>query len=150
MSKYSKIGVLLLFLCSATVFYGQNRPGKERIKTLKVAFITERLGLTSQEAQVFWPLYNEHEEKKAALNQKERREIRSKLVDFEGLSENEANKLLSQLIALEQEKHRLNVEYLRKISEAVSPKKTFLLIKAEEDFNRRLLKRIQERRMNRN
>ncbi len=149
MSKYGKIGVLLLLLMTTTVSFAQ-RPGRERIKTLKVAFITERLNLSSEEAQVFWPLYNEHEEKKVAINRKERREIRSKLVDFDLLSENEANALLMQLIALEEEKKKLHVSYIRKMSETISAKKTFLLIKAEEDFNKRLLQRMRQAKQNRN
>jgi len=146
MSKSSKIGVFVLLLLTTTVFYGQRRPIREKIKTLKVAFITERLNLTSEEAQTFWPIYNEHEENIESIKRKERVEIRGKLMDFENLSEQEANSLLQQLIALEQEKQELNISYIKRMSDVISSKKTFLLIKAEEDFKKRLLKQIQQRR----
>ena len=68
------------------------------------------------------------------------------MMDFDNLSETEANRLLDQLIDLEKEKQELNVEFLSNIREVISPKKTFLLIKAEEDFKKRLLRQIQQRR----
>lgn len=146
MNKFGKIWVFATLFLSVAIVTGQGRPGMDKIKSLKVAFITERVDLTSNEATMFWPVYNEHEDALAQIRRKERLEIKSKMVDFENLSDTEANKLLDQLIELEKEKQQLNVEFLSNIREVISPKKTFLLIKAEEDFKRRLLKQIQQRR----
>ena len=146
MSKFSKIGVLIVMLFAIAGAYSQRRPVQEKIKTLKVAFITERLSLNSSEAQDFWPIYNAHEEALEDLKRRERTEIRSNMMDFQNLSEKEAAALLQQSIALEKEKHRLNVRFLEQMSEVISAKKTFLLIKAEEDFKKRLLREIQQRR----
>ncbi len=146
MSKFSKIGVLIVMLFVMAGGYSQRRPGQEKIKTLKVAFITERLSLTSSEAQAFWPIYNEHEENLEDIRRRERTQIRSKMLDFEALSEGEAADLLQQTIALEREKQQLNIRFLERMSKVISAKKTFLLIKAEEDFRKRLLREIQQRR----
>ena len=146
MNKFGKIWVFTTLFLTVALVSGQGRPGMDKIKSLKVAFITERVGLTSNEATMFWPVYNEHEEALAQIRRKERVDIRSKMVDFENLSETEANELLDQLIELEREKQELNILFLSNIREVISPKKTFLLIKAEEDFKKRLLKQIQQRR----
>jgi hypothetical protein len=146
MNKFGKIWVFATLFLTVAIALGQGRPGMDKIKSLKVAFITERVGLTSNEATMFWPVYNEHEEALAQIRRKERVDIRSKMMDFENLSENEANRLLDQLIELEREKQELNVKFLSNIREVISPKKTFLLIKAEEDFKKRLLRQIQQRR----
>jgi hypothetical protein len=146
MNKFGKIWVFAMLFLTVALVSGQGRPGMDKIKSLKVAFITERVGLTSNEATMFWPVYNEHEEALAQIRRKERMDIRSKMMDFENLSESEANRLLDQLIELEREKQELNVEFLSNIREVISPKKTFLLIKAEEDFKKRLLRQIQQRR----
>lgn len=148
MKNKVKIGVLAVFLLVSAIGFAQNQRGRERIKSLKVAFITERLNLSTEEAQVFWPLYNEHEANIEAIKRRERREIRSQLQDFEYLSEAEADKLLGKMIDLETEKHRLNAAYIKRMSDVISPKKTFMLIRAEEDFKKRLLKEIQQRRKN--
>ncbi|WP_297695608.1 hypothetical protein [uncultured Eudoraea sp.] len=146
MNKFGKIWVFAMLFLTIALVSGQGRPGMDKIKSLKVAFITERVGLTSNEATMFWPVYNEHEEALAQIRRKERADIRSKMMDFENLSESEANRLLDQLIELEREKQELNVLFLSNIREVISPKKTFLLIKAEEDFKKRLLRQIQQRR----
>lgn len=146
MNNFSKIWVFIMLFLTVISVTGQGRPGMDKIKSLKVAFITERVGITSKEATMFWPVYNEHEEALAQIRRKERVEIRSKMADFENLSENDASKLLDQLIGLEREKQELNILFLSNIRDVISPKKTFLLIKAEKDFKKRLLKQIQQRR----
>ena len=151
MNKISKIGALVIIMLVCTSGFGQRRQAQERIKTLKVAFITERLNLTSSEAQAFWPIYNAHEVKLQELKRKELREIRSKMIggellEFENLSEKQADDLLKQFMALEQEKHRLNMLFIDEISQVISAKKAIMLIKAEEDFKKRMLREIQQRR----
>ena len=146
MSKYGKLGAFIFCLFASFVIYGQAGQGREKIRTLKVAFITERLSLTSEEAQVFWPVYNEHEKNTQRIRRRERVEIQSKLMDMDLLTNTEANQLLDQLITLEQEKQDLHIAFIDRISQVISPKKTLLLIKAEEDFKRRLLREMQQRR----
>ena len=41
----------------------------ERMKSAKIAFITDRLKLTPQEAEKFWPLYNEYEQQKNEITE---------------------------------------------------------------------------------
>ncbi|MBT8185951.1 MAG: hypothetical protein KJN76_13995 [Eudoraea sp.] len=144
MNNFSRIGLIVMLMFTTITTYGQ-RPGMEKIKTLKVAFITERLDLTSKEAQVFWPIYNQHEDDIEEMKRRERVEIRAKLMDFESLSNSEAAALLQQMIALEKKKQQLHIAFIEKMSDVISPKKTFLLIKAEEDFKKRLLRQIQQR-----
>ena len=142
------MGAFLMCLFASLMMYAQGGAQREKIKTLKVAFITERLNLSSEEAQAFWPVYNEHEQNIQSIRRKERLEIHSRLVDMESVSDAEAREVLNDLIALEQEKQDLNVAYIQRISTVISPRKTLLLIKAEEDFKRRLLREMQQRRRN--
>ncbi len=148
MNNYGKMGAFLVCVFCTVVMYAQGGPGREKIKSLKVAFITERLSLSAEEAQVFWPIYNEHEQNTQRIRRKERLEIQSKLSDMDVLSDREANALLDELIVLEKEKQELNIAFINKISTVISPRKTLLLIKAEEDFKRRLLREMQQRRRN--
>ncbi|MEB8347550.1 hypothetical protein OO010_15985, partial [Flavobacteriaceae bacterium KMM 6898] len=71
MSINKNIATLVLLLLITVVSFAQDRPDREKIKALKVAFITERLDLSSKEAQLFWPIYNEHEANMDALRVKE-------------------------------------------------------------------------------
>ena len=140
-----KLFFLVVFLAGFFVSQAQEGPVRERIKTLKVAFITERVGLTSKEAQQFWPIYNENEEKLEAIRRKERAEIGSRTSPA-SLSDAESSQLLDELIALENEKHRTNQNFIAQIRKVIPPRKVLLLIKAEEDFKKRLLQQFRKRR----
>ncbi len=145
MSTNKNILVIALLLFT-TVFYGQRKPDKEKIKALKVAFITERLNLTSNEAQEFWPIYNAHEEKMENFRQRERTEIYSKLKDINAVSDTKANKLLQEYVALEAEKSKEQQLFLEELKTVISAKKIFLLLKSENGFKRRLLKQYRQNR----
>ena len=53
----NKITLIITLLLTMNVV-AQSPEKRERIKALKVAFITEKLELTESEAQKFWPIYN--------------------------------------------------------------------------------------------
>jgi hypothetical protein len=125
--------------------YGQRRPDKEKIKSLKVAYITERLNLTSSEAQSFWPIYNAHEEQMESFREQERSGIYRKIRDMETLNDNEVERLLEDLIALQESKQNANSQFLKDIRTVISAKKTFILLKTENGFKRRLLQQYRQK-----
>lgn len=131
-------------------FYGQNKFDKDKIKALKVAYITEHLELTSKEAQVFWPIYNKYEDQMNALREKEWGEIRRKMRDMDSLSEKEASDLLTSYISLKGDQQKLDKDLYAQLSKALSAKKTFLLIKTEDDFKRQLIKQFRHNHEDKN
>ncbi|MFD0797390.1 Spy/CpxP family protein refolding chaperone [Maribacter chungangensis] len=137
--------LVILFLLFTTVSFGQ-RGNREKIKSLKVAFITDKLELTSKEAQQFWPVYNKFEEEREQLRKKERTEIREKINDVPALSDTEAEKLLTQFVQLKAAEEKLNTAYLNEINKVLSTKKTLLLLSSEEEFKRRLLRQYRQNR----
>jgi len=145
MNNSKKIMVVLL-LFATTVFYGQRKHDHEKIKSLKIAFLTERLDLSNSEAEAFWPVYNAHEKKLNELRKTERSEVRGKLKELDAISEAEAEKLFEKIVALEKEKNNEQQSFLKKIKGILSAKKTMLLMKAEEDFKKRLIQQYRKRR----
>lgn len=145
MNKVKNTLVLLAF-CATTVFYGQRKQEHEKIKTLKIAFVTEKLNLSSSEAESFWPIYNEYQEKREALRHKERTQIRAKIKEADALTEKEADALLDKYLRFEAEEEVLDKNYLEKISKVISSKKTLLLLKSEEEFKRQLIKHYRQKR----
>src|SRR6478609_4899475 len=47
----------------------QNEHAKEKIKAARIGLITQRLGLTPEQAEKFWPIYNEFTQKRTDLRQ---------------------------------------------------------------------------------
>ena len=78
-----------------------NKIEEEKIKALKIAFITEELNLTSNEAEKFWPVYNKYDEILHRLERVERYKIKTKIKKLGGvssLSEKEAKSLIKQTV----------------------------------------------------
>lgn len=139
----------LVFLLISTLSFAQDyKEKREKVKALKVAFITEKLELTSEEAQKFWPLYNAYDESKSELRYEKMRNIlnRFKPGNVESLSEKEASALLIQMEKIEEDLFNLRRKFIKDLQSIVSAKKIIKLKKAEEDFNRELLKQMREKR----
>jgi|SRR5690554_530827 len=146
MIKKSNIFLTVLFLMGMLGAKAQNRPDWDKIKSLKIAFITERLELTTAEAQNFWPIYHEYEARKLEFHKKERSEIGKEIKNLNTLSEAGASALLTKIIKLEEEKQQAEKVYLEKVAKSISPKKAIRLLRAEDDFKRRLLKQFREKK----
>lgn len=141
----NKVLILLLLICQGTALWAQG-PVRDRIKTLKVAFITERLALTSQEAQTFWPVYNAHAKELDAIRKKERTELKSKIPVLQDLSAQQSSKLLDQYVSIQKAKHEAELAYMQELEKVLPPKKVLLLLQAEEDFKKRLLQQYRKRK----
>jgi len=140
---------LLLLLCTCfTCFSLRAQVAREKIKALKVAHITETLQLSSEEAQKFWPVYNAYEEKTLEYRVEKFRGIKRELKDqnIDEMSEAEAEKLLSQTEATEEKLYTERRELIKNLKKIISAKKILLLKKAEDDFNKKLLRQLKERR----
>ncbi len=136
-------------LMTTSVLFSQHKPDKNKIKSLKVAFITERLDLDSKEAQSFWPIYNEYEENREAMRERERNQIHSKIRDAESLSEKGASDLIEKYLNFEEEEEELDKNFIEKISKVISAKKTLLLLRSEYEFKKQLLKQYRNKKNDR-
>ncbi len=136
---------ILFILCfSISTFYAQE--GKyEKIKALKTAYITETLSLTAAEAQRFWPVYNNFDEKFQAIRLQKRNEIYQKLRNgLENLSDAEADELLDKFFNLEAQELALQKQKTAELRNIISSKKIIGLRKAEDDFKKKLLDRYRQ------
>lgn len=143
MTKYIKLLTLLVFLI-ATTTWAQNN-AREKIKNLKIAFLTEKLSLTRQEAQEFWPIYYAHEKAQQAFRKKERQEFGSQINAIENLTAQQANTLLAQIQGLQKQKHQEERQFINDLKTVLPSKKIILLLQAEENFKKRLLQRFRNR-----
>lgn len=140
----SKKIMVLLLLLSTSIFYGQRKGHKDKIKALKVAYITERLDLSSKEAEAFWPIYNAHQKELDNLREEERTQIYGVLRDVSNLPDKEVDALLRKHIQLQERKHKAEKSLLTKLDNVLSSKKIFLLLRTENGFKRRLLKEYRK------
>ena len=137
-----KILLISIILLSINNLYAQKQNRFERIKALKTAYITDKVGLTSKEAEIFWPIYNKYEKELHLLKVVERREIIQKLKDEGGLddmSKSEANSLKNNILELRNQIFTKEQEKFTALDKVLSPKKMIKLYGAEESFKNELL-----------
>lgn len=147
--KYIVMIMTAVFFAVGTV--SAQNPRQERIKSLKIAFITEKLSLTSDEAQKFWPIYNTYDDANYQLKNVKLKKIKNELLvkGIEDISEQEAKSILAKIERIEADLYNERKKLVDRLLDVISAKKIILLKKVEDDFNRELLKRLRERRMNR-
>jgi hypothetical protein len=115
----------------------------EEIKTKKIAFITEKVGFTPQEAQKFWPLYNQME--------KDRYELMGRRHDLEESSDNAANKteefyknMANEIVSIHTKDAKLIEEYNSKFLSVLSAEKVVKLYRAEGKFRSFLMHELRK------
>jgi hypothetical protein len=134
----------LMLICTLT--FAQDSPS-ERVKSLKVAFITTELNLSTAESEKFWPVYNSYEAKQFKLRNQVMKNVRQKIErGVDNLPEKEAAKLLADMQQTENDLHQNRVQFLNDLKKIISPVKILKLKKAEDDFNRKLLKQYRGKR----
>ncbi len=139
--KTLMLNILLMVLIGQV--NAQHKPEtEEKIKSKKIAYLTDALKLTPDEAQKFWPIYNQKEEEHKELR-KQIRDIQ-KEKKIEDMTDAEAEKMLEQIMAIKQKELDTEKKYLAKFKEVVSLKKVALLHKAEMEFRRQMVKEIRE------
>ena len=114
---------------------------KEKIEALKVAYLTNELGLTIEESQVFWPVYNELQDKEIELRS-------DQLRTFKGLGDNEMSdedieKMIYSMADAGINIAKLRKSYLDDFIEVIGANKTAKLMRAEKEFGRRMMARMK-------
>ncbi len=152
--KHLLTTILLLFigLTSAHVARAQEEEpppiSDERLKEIKAqktAYITTKLGLTSEEAQRFWPIYNEFDEARDKLRKEMRDLMKGGRKEGTKLTEAEAEAMLTKGLQLRQKEIDLERTYKDRFVKALGAVRTVELHKAERDFQREVLRRYRER-----
>ena len=129
------IGVLLNFILMLPALAQENHKEKwERIEALKVSYITQKLDLTTEEAQRFWPVYNEYQKQVSALWRKKKQVQR----------ENKDNPQEALNKDLDYDAQILNIKkkYRKELTKVLPPDKVLALTQAEREFRERLIKEL--------
>lgn len=139
--------LLLLLMCSmigVSALHAQhNKMSREEFKAKQQAFLTQRAGLTEQEAKEFFPVYFELQDKKKELNDKAWDVMRQGKKPE--TTEKEYEKILDEVARLRIAADETELEYLKKFKKMLSSKKLYLIKKGELKFHRELLKPMKNK-----
>lgn len=117
---------------------------QEKIKNLRIAYISDKLGLTPDQAEKFWPVYREFSDK--------RRDIRQEFVEArKGMKQDNPDpakqeQLVKLGLTLKQRELDLEKTYSDRLLKVITAQQILNLRRAEGDFQRIILEQIQQRR----
>src|SRR5450432_844190 len=119
---------LLLFVCFIiTVFISVAQNGN-RLYALKIAYITKQLDLSPEEAQKFWPIYNQYAEELKRARQDAVRNNKSE-------------------IELDESLLNIRKKYSVEFEKALSPQKIDIFFKSEKEFGNYVQKEMERRQL---
>lgn len=145
----------LVFTCVLTFgLYAQDKSNNqdelrkqrwEDMKAKRAAYYTEQIELTSQEAQLFWPVFNELQDKKWKLDLQMSAQFRNGKKDDQGRPILDFAKVNDELIRIKVQKANLDKIYHERFKKILSPEKLFHYYGAERDWANKLLKDLEKR-----
>ncbi len=146
-----KNGLLLLALWLSSNLI-QAQPGgpppfeeSEKVRSLRVAFITQKLSLSSTEAEKFWPVYNEFQDAVAAQHRKRFEAMRKVKDELDKLTDAQIEEQVRLNFEAESKIVELRKTYHERFLKVLSSKKVALLYATEIEFQRKVIQQIHKR-----
>jgi hypothetical protein len=138
-----KVTIILLLITTGitTIFAQRHGASNEKIESFQVAFFTQKLNLTDNEAKAFWPIYNQYKVESKVLREKQRKLLKS---DFSGISDKELDKLVAKRFEIKQKQLDLEKQYHLKFKKVLPMEKIARLPHVERAFRSALLKKMRE------
>ncbi len=139
----------LLFVFGYLTMMAQTNDRLERIKAFKVAFITEKLDLTTKEAQGFWPIYNKYSDESEKIRDNQRAEYRQNVKrgeKLDDLADEVSEKFVASFLSAEEAQLQLKKKLVKDLKSIISSKKVWRLIRAEDEFKQKMIEEYKKRR----
>ena len=122
------------------------RPGGRlnQLDNARIAFITARITLTQDQAQRFWPMYNEFVAKRRDLN-RTARQLRLATANNSALTDAQLRDNFTQDFGIRQQQLNLEKDYFERAQKVLSLRQLAQLYQAERDFTKEVLQRVAGR-----
>lgn len=147
--RHSRLLLLVIFGGLVPCVMAQDEPPPlspermQEVKAMKSAYITQRLGLGPEDAQRFWPVYNQYDQEVERIRQ-ERREAHRAWREKENPTDAEARAVLNADLSSHQRELDVRKRYVEEFIRVIGPQRTLRLGHAEREFNRQLLHRMRD------
>ncbi|MFD2583999.1 hypothetical protein ACFSR6_15970 [Pedobacter vanadiisoli] len=135
--------IALIFLLPTALF--AQRPKGEEIESLKIAFFTQKLDLSPEEAKIFWPIYNDMQAEQNALRKERIQKMISfrKVDEIDNLTDAQVQSLITSEFDFKQRDLNLDKKYYNKLKSSLPIKVVGKFYRAQEGFKRELLNRYR-------
>jgi len=132
--------IVLTFPVTRSAAQNANR---ERLNNYKIGFFTKKLNLTSEEAEKFWPVYNEYQDQKNSIQIERVKLIRDFKLNENNLSNAQLTEIGDKFVNSLAEESSLAVSFHKKLKEVLPPAKVITYYQAENQYKAQLLNELQ-------
>ena len=118
----------------------------EKLNNYKIGFFTKKLNLTSEEAEKFWPVYNEYQSQKNLIQLEKLKLNRNFNQNESSLSDSQLEEMGDKFVDCIVRESTLAVAFHKKLKEVMSPAKVIIYYQAENQYKLQLLNELQTAR----
>ncbi len=119
---------------------------RKKIEAARIALISERMGLTVEQAEKFWPVYHEFAGKQGELRQQLKEARRQ--IDPNTPDPKKDQEVVNLGLQIKQRSLDLEKDYSGRMLNVISAQQMLNMRSAEKEFNRMVLNQLQQRRVN--
>jgi hypothetical protein len=124
---------------------GQNQ-NFEKFSTYKIGFFTKKMNLSPEEAEKFWPVYNEYQRQKNQIQRDRMMMVRDFNQNESILTDSQLTEMGDKLIKCVSDESALAVSFHKKIKDILPPSKVIRYYQAENQYKIQLLRELQDNR----
>lgn len=147
---------IAILILSSPVALSQPGPGpgqgpmrekiRQRIRTIKIWQLTEAVGLTPEQSEKFFPVYNKHQEVIHNFEREKQEALRrlSSLTDDLDASDDDISKAMKEIDDFARRSMEIRQDYMEEVSTVLSLRQKGKLMVFEEMFKRRMQKIIED------
>ena len=118
-------------------------PNLEKLNNYKIGFFTKKLNLTSEEAEKFWPVYNDYQSQRNQIQLEKLKLNRNFNQNGSTLSDDQLEEMGDKYVECLVQESNLAVAFHKKIKEVLPPVKVILYYQAENQYKAQLLNELQ-------
>jgi len=123
----------------------QDSRAQERIKNLRIAYLSDKLELTPDQAEKFWPVYRQFVLERAKLRIELKSAQRSN--NSSPPDPKKQQELIDKSLQVKQKELDLEKEYSGKFLHVISAQQLLNLRKAEQEFRSMIINQLRQRRL---
>jgi len=144
MKNLTIIALLFIFPFLAMAQRPDNKK-REEIESYKIAYLTQKLELSPEEAKIFWPIYNDYQKEQADLRKERGQKMISfkKMPEIDDMTDSEVQALIVNDFDFKQRDLNLEKKYYAKLKSSLPIKVIGKYYRAQETFKRELLSRYR-------
>ncbi|RZK50481.1 MAG: hypothetical protein EOO99_02250 [Pedobacter sp.] len=143
MKKYFVLVVTMLLLSGSA--FSQRGHDNEKFEAAKVSFFNQKLGLSSDEAKIFWPIYNDYQKELEALRKAHMQKMISfrKVTEIDDMSDTQIQAFILNDFDFRQKDLNIEKKYYNKLKSSLPIKIVGKFYRAQEAFKRELLNQFR-------